>query len=131
MLARYVVFAEMLLVSSQAIAANWLEVAKSTDGAVWSVDILSVKDVTESYNVKARKVWVKIDYSKVTSQIAREAKVLFFIKCNEEQAKSTTWVLYKADGTVLRDVSRAYSTYDAVVPETVLSGVVSAVCYES
>lgn len=111
-----------------AMAANWVEVSSAVSGAVWSVDADSVKAVDDGYKKNVRKAWIKIDYSKVTSQPAREAKVLFFFDCVGETAKSATWLEYKADGTVLRNITSSYPTYEVVVPETVLSDTMNAIC---
>lgn len=110
------------------LATEWRIASLGSDGADWFVDMDSLKDVTDGYSSKARKAWVKIDYSHVKSEPAREAKLLVFFKCDDEQAKITTWIKYKSDGSVLRDLTISYATYEPVVPETVLSGVMRIVC---
>lgn len=118
----------LLVLSNPAVAAVWVDVTASTTGAIWYVDVSSIKDVTEGYGNKVRKVWLRIDYKNDKTQLAREAKALVVFKCVEEQVKVLNWVLYKGDGTVLKDVSPSYATYDAVVPESVMSGVMNPVC---
>jgi hypothetical protein len=116
------------LISTAALASDWKFASISTDGAVWYVDQESIKVTTEGYSQKAVKAWIKVDYTNVKSEPARERKTLYFFKCNEEQAKMSSSVLYRPDGSVLRSYTPAYATYDAVVPDTVLSAAMQQVC---
>ena len=117
--------------STGAIAADpvWIPISKSGDGAIWYVDVLGIKEVEEGYGSQTvRRTWIKIDYSKVASNPAREAKPLAFFKCNDEQFKYTTFIMYKADGSVQRNLSASYGVYKPVIPETNISQMMSAVC---
>lgn len=125
---RLILSACLLMSPASAIAASWYQVSGSKSGAVWYVDADSIKVVDDGYKNGVRKAWIKIDYSEVKSEPAREGKVLFFFDCLNETAKSSTWIEYRADGTVLRDISSNYPTYKVVVPETVLSGAMQVIC---
>jgi hypothetical protein len=109
-------------------SSDWTPASRGSDGAIWYVDVTSRKDLEDYPNGRVRKAWVKVDYSSVKQEPAREAKVLFFFKCVEERAKTVTWINYKPDGSVLNDISPRFGSYDPVVPETVLSGVMRVVC---
>ena len=124
----YFVVTVSLLSAGPAMATQWVEVTSSVKGDVWFVDIDSIKDINDSFSVKARKAWIKIDYSVVKSEPARDAKVLVFFDCLNEKSKYTTWLYYKSDGTVLRDNSPSYPTYEPVIPDSVMSGVMEPVC---
>ncbi|NIJ30176.1 hypothetical protein FHT00_002139 [Sphingomonas insulae] len=117
-----------IAVTASVQATNWMPSATSSTGAIWYVDLDSVKGVDDILNRKAIKAWVKIDYRKVAAEKAREARILYYFKCDEEQAKSMSRVSYRADGTVIDSYAPSYASYEPVVPDTVLSGAMQIAC---
>lgn len=107
--------------------SRWVDVVVSKSGSVWSVDATSIKDVWE--NGKAiRKAWIKIDNSRDKTIEAREEKAFVFFDCALEKIASTTWILYRSNGSVLRDISKPYPVYQNVVPETVSDQALETIC---
>ncbi|MDK2766146.1 MAG: hypothetical protein KYX69_00370 [Sphingomonas sp.] len=116
--------------TSLALAADWELASFSKDGTIWYVDRSSIRDVKEGFPATTvKKAWIKADYSAVKTQLAREAKILAFFKCDDELAKTTVWIMYKADGTVLRDISPSFPSYTPVIPETNFRAIFDRVCY--
>ncbi|MDJ0275202.1 hypothetical protein QLH51_00085 [Sphingomonas sp. 2R-10] len=122
------VLAMHCLISAPASATSWTKATSGTDGSIWYIDTDTIKRATGTLDRDAIKVWVKTDYSAVRNEPAREAKALIFINCNEEQAKTTTLVKYRADGSILVDLSPSYSSYKPIIPETVMHGIMLAAC---
>ena len=120
-----------LAASVAAYQANpqWEIAARGPTGAIWKVGTNTIKPVEEGYPARhVKRAWLLIDYTNDKTEVAREARVMGFFDCVQDVAKLTTWIYYKADGTVLRDTTGRFPTYDPVEPGTVLSGVKEFVC---
>jgi hypothetical protein len=122
------VFLSMIAVASEASALAWKSVAISEDGAKWFVDTDSIKAVDDGPAGAATKAWVKIDYSKVKSEAAREARILFYFRCDPELVKVISWIRYRPNKSVLSTEGRPEGKYDPVLPESVMSAAMREVC---
>lgn len=109
-------------------ATNWQVATVGSNKSVWFVDKDSIREVSDGYKQTAGKVWVKVDFSSIKSESAREIKQLVLLKCVEEQVKIVSIISYRADGSVIQSYTPPYSSYEPVVPDSVMSGVMREAC---
>ncbi|SFK07143.1 hypothetical protein SAMN03159338_3218 [Sphingomonas sp. NFR04] len=104
---------------------EWLRISTDSQKATWFLQLaasdLRAKDQPKS----ARRVWLKIDYSKQATERAREAKALWVVDCNSQTftVRNMTW--YAPDG--VSQETRSYPTTD-IIPESMSATVSRRVC---
>lgn len=103
---------------------EWLLLSTDREKARWYIQLSS--DVKAHEQPKAsRKVWVKIDYSAVKIQKARESKSLFLVNCEAETYQVPTIVSYRPDGIFIAESAFPVSM---IVPDTMAATVARRVC---
>jgi hypothetical protein len=128
---RNVILFSSLMAAVPANAASWELATIANNGAIWFVDKGSIKEVADGYNSTAKKAWIKIDFSSVKSEKAREMKMLYFFKCDDEKIKLISTISYAPDGSVMRSYTPNFSSYDPVVPDSVMASAMEMVCAAS
>ena len=103
---------------------EWLRISTDSQKVTWFLQLasdLTAKDQTKS----ARRVWLKIDYSKQLSERARDSKALWVINCNDQTftVRNQTW--YAPNGVVQE--TRSYPTTD-IIPESMAATIARRVC---
>ena len=104
---------------------EWLLITTDSQQGRWFIQLSS--DVKlHSQPKENRRFWLKIDYSHVKVERARDAKALYVVNCEEETftVPSMTW--YLPNG--LQDgATRSYPT-SAIIPESVAATIAKRVC---
>ncbi|AHE53889.1 surface-adhesin E family protein [Sphingomonas sanxanigenens] len=103
---------------------EWLRISTDSQKATWFLQLASdlrAKDQPK----RARRVWLKIDYSKQVTERAREAKALWVVDCNSQTftVRNMTW--YAPNGVV--EETRSYPTTD-IIPESMAATISRRVC---
>ena len=106
-------------------AASWYPVTAGGEGAIYFVDLESA----QAAGTRAA-VWVRIDYSRVKSEAARERKERWLFDCASIMSATAASIAYGPTGKVIS----SYSVLDyqahwtAVVPDSVGLAVGDMVC---
>jgi hypothetical protein len=119
----------MLLVSSQAIAADWKLVTVSSTDAVYRIDSTSVRDQNIDYR-SVKIAWFKVDYSKDKTVSHRETKALYHFKCETSEMKMVQFIDYAADGRVVNSDGSNYASFRVAAPDTVGYSMLEAACFD-
>ena len=106
---------------------DYLQFATGTDGAIWSVQNLSMVNNRGS---RTPRVWVQVDYSAVRSEPARRGLYVLRVDCDGGRIATVNSTRYGPTGDVLssQDIPDFAAQYENVVPGTMFSAVRNAVC---
>ena len=107
--------------------AEWLPVARSDDGRVYSMDADRIRTVAGRV-----EVWVQVDYSRDRSVRYRRGLELWSFNCASQSMKVVSITNYDAYGHVVNSRSEpAYSSdvgFEPVVPDTIGETAFSVAC---
>ncbi len=113
-----------LMPIAPAYAANWVYVATNTNKADWYYDSDTIRRFGNQITV-----WVKIDHSRNKTVKYRETLVRYRYDCADRTSTALQLTDYYPDG---KNETFIWETYEqeeqAVAPETVIEGVLEAVC---
>jgi hypothetical protein len=116
-----------LMPTAPAYAANWVYVTKSTNNAVWYYD-----SETTQRSGNQVTAWVKVDFSRVKTEKARESKFRVRYDCGERTSTLLNETTYYPDGKIDTFTWRTYEQEeDAVTPDTTNETLLAAVCKEN
>lgn len=103
---------------------EWLLVSTDRENATWYIQLasdLKAKDQPKS----ERRIWMKIDYSNVKSERAREAKAMWVMDCNAQAYAVPMQVWYLPNGR--QDETRSYPR-SLIIPGSIAATVARRVC---
>lgn len=107
---------------------NWAFVSEGKQGAVWYVDIESLRDERDDDGQPVRRAVIKTQYAAVSAGPAKDIKRLILFKCQDEISKTLSYTEYDAVGMETRSYAYPTPAYDAVVPGTVLASAMAKAC---
>jgi len=115
----------LALTPAEARAANWVEVAVSPTGTIWTVDADRIRRLGS-----IAEAWVRLDHSRDRTVTARNSLIFVRFNCTAWTSSTTSVVRYRTNGTVITDQSwpEYMAPFTPIVPETVLEGAANAVC---
>jgi len=103
---------------------EWLLVTTDSQKAAWYIQLssdLKLANQPKSY----RKFWMKIDFSKVASEAARESKALIAVNCNADTFETLSQTWYMPNGQI--EQTRSYPS-QPIIPESVAATMAKRVC---
>jgi hypothetical protein len=104
-------------------AANWVYVTEGTSNAVWYYD-----SETTQRSGNQVTAWLKVDYSRVKTEKAREKKFRVRYDCGERTSTLLNVTTYYPDGKNETFTWKTYEQEEAVTPDTTGETMLEAVC---
>lgn len=103
------------------IADQWLQIGTDADGARW---MARGKDMR---SIRSGAVWVKIDASKAPAHKWRSAMHRFYLDCDAETTRVTSYVTYGPNGSVV-DSWTGYEAPKPAAPESMAAAILRELC---
>ncbi len=111
------------------LAENWQEFTGNVDGSVFFIDKDSIRDTSDFFEGKVRRVWVGSDHSKNKKVKARTTKTHYHLRCAEGEYKVMQWIDYNPAGQVIDSwVGGNFEKFRGAAPGTVAGDVLQSVC---
>lgn len=107
-------------------AADWVRISTASNGAVYFADGSTI--VTEGTK---KKVWIKIDFSRVKTEKARSALERWEFLCTGKQMRVASGVSYAPDGSTFNSFQNSYATWEDVIPDSMGEAVMEMICDRS
>jgi alpha-L-fucosidase len=111
-----------------AVAENYVEVTSSSTGTISYLDFDSINRVSVYNRSNVYEAWIKYDYSRDSTVVARYSMNLIYFDCDENSSAIKLFVNYSPSGQVLNSNENPYPTFRRTVPRTVANTELTLVC---
>lgn len=122
---RCLILSALLILPTNAPAANWTYVNSAVTGSRTYADLSSARDVG-----KYKAIWTRVDHSADKSTAHRETKFLLYFDCSEKAFAVKQSAAYDAKGANVED--QTFLDFDlmfsGVIPDSVAAPLLRLVC---
>ena len=119
----------LLLIGSQALAANWVYVSNDIHGTLIYYDPDTVAEYEDQlWHHQYSQAWFLFDHSEDSSETAATSKQLFAFKCGSREGFLKHYISYDTDGQVMLSERKTRPDFQSIAPDTIGSDMLNSVC---
>jgi hypothetical protein len=105
--------------------SDWVTIAGNSSGTVW---LIRRRDIAISHIVGNRQVWIEWNHSMDRSVPHRKTLSLIEFNCDRHSSATVSYILYRADGSVVANHDFSYLDYSPSPPGSMIEIALDSVC---